>query len=108
MPMGWGDRIAEAVLHYSAAVHRRVSLEEFGALLAHREGREKSYGKATVSAWIKEKNEPGLKTFDAMAALVRCDPWWIVWGVGQPPANVLLPETTKAVPRGESARKSGP
>lgn len=95
---GWGARIQDTMLHLAAARRRRIGLEEFGELVAEEEGREAPYTKGAVSGWTKEKYEPGIATFEAMARLVGCDPWWIVWGVGRPPTNVVHPQPVEAPP----------
>lgn len=105
---GWGNRIAQAVLMYASTVGRRVGLEELGQLVAEAEGREQPYRNTTLSMWMGEKSEPPIRAFEAMAQVFGCDPWWLVWGVGRPPSNVML-ERTVAVPRSsEKGRKKKP
>jgi hypothetical protein len=105
MAHGWGARIQEAVLHLSAAQRRRIALEEFGVIVADAEGRESPYRRATVSNWANEVNEPTITTFETIAGLVGCDPWWLVWGVGRGPTNVLI-DATKAVQKTEPANRA--
>lgn len=102
---GWGQRLEQCLLLYQAR-HGRTSLERWGELIANAEGREKPYTKAAASMWIAEKSEPSLRTFEAIAYVVQCDPWWLAWGVGRPPSNVALDLFTPE-PRGRGAKKKG-
>ncbi len=93
---GWGARIEVCLLQVQAIRQDRTSLDEFGALVADGMGRAKPYKKATVSQWISEKNEPPIRAFEVIAALAKCDPWWVVWEQGSAPPNVLEAETPEA------------
>lgn len=100
---GWGERIERGILLYSAA-NGRTSLEAIGELVASFEGREKAYGRSTVQEWTKEKNEPSIRTFEALAQVFDCDPWWLVWGVGRSPDNPVA-KHVKPVPRSAATKK---
>lgn len=103
MATGWGRRIETALLLYSS-VHGRTTLERLGELVAAREGRAKAYGKSTVAGWIGEVSPPTLDTFEAMADVFECDPWWLAWGVGRGPVNPLVPALEPA-PRAQPKKK---
>lgn len=90
---GWGERLERCLLLYQAR-HGRTSLERWGELIAAAEGREKPYVKGALLAWFKERAQPRLSVFEAVARLSGCDPWWIVWEVGRPPLNPSLEHFT--------------
>lgn len=100
---GWGERIERAILLYAAA-NGRTSLERVGELVASFEGRDRPYRAPTVSEWISEKNEPTIATFEAMAQVFDCDPWWLVWEVGRAPANPVAKDVRPA-PRSKGAKR---
>lgn len=85
---GFGQRIQQGV-HLYRSRHDGIGYDEIGRLVAEAEGRAKPYGKSTVSEWIAERNEPRLRTFDALASVLGGEPWWYAWGVGEPPVNPL-------------------
>jgi hypothetical protein len=101
---GWGARIETCLLQVQARRRERVSLDDFGAMIAAEMGRGQAFGKATISQWVSETNEPTIRAFEAIAALADCEPWWIVWRVGRGPANALegelAPEQTAPARRG--------
>lgn len=94
---GFGQRIQQGV-HLYRSRHDGVGYDEIGRLVAEAEGRDKPYGKSTVSEWIAERNEPRLRTFDALAAVLGGDAYWYAWGVGDPPENPLTTRL-RLVPR---------
>lgn len=104
--VGWGSRIELARLQIQASMQKRLSLDDFGAIVANQQGRKSAYAKGTVSGWIAERNEPRIAVFEAIAKLAACDPYWIVWGVGDPPLNAALVAFAK-LNRPSDARKRG-
>lgn len=85
---GHGQRIQQGV-HIYRSQHDGATYDDIGRRVAEVEGRERPYGKSTVSGWISEQNEPRLSTFDALAVVLGGDPYWYAWGVGHPPENPL-------------------
>jgi hypothetical protein len=100
---GWGARIEACILHVQARRRERLTLDEFGAMVAADIGRPKPFRKTAVSQWVAETNEPSIRIFEAIARLANCDPWWIVWNVGRAPANVLEDELTRETARETAA-----
>lgn len=87
---GWGARLEKAYLQFQAISGKRLSLDDFGRKVADLVGRTEPYRKATVSGWFKERNEPTIRIFEAIARLAQCEPEWLMWGKGGPPPFVSV------------------
>lgn len=110
MPLpGQGKRIQQLILELAAALGKRVTLEDYGTYVGKAEsGRGKPWSKGAVSEWIQDRNEPGVATFVAMAAVSRKHTpqkrsfTWIVLGTDEEDNVEVLP----AVPAKSEAEKA--
>lgn len=100
MKKGFGQRIEQAILELSAERKERISLARFGELVGNAEvGRKKPYSATGVSAWIRERGEPGLRAFDAMEAVTGKPSYWFSYGLElqqQPTLPLGATESQKA------------
>ena len=77
---GYGARIAQIILDLSAKRGERLTLEQVGRIVADVVGRDDPYSSSTVFGWTKEKNEPPLAVFMALARLSGHKAGWIAFG----------------------------
>jgi transcriptional regulator with XRE-family HTH domain len=73
-------RIFLAHLELSYRLGRKVTLAEFGELVAKRMGRDAPFTAAAVSRWEAGVQMPSPEVIEAIAALTRTDPGWISHG----------------------------
>lgn len=72
---------------YYARCHERFrSLTEFGAAVAKRMGREKSFGESCVSQWQTNRTMPDLPTLLAIAQEGNVREEWLLLNRGNPHA----------------------
>jgi transcriptional regulator with XRE-family HTH domain len=74
------QRIFHAHLELSYRLGRRVTLAEFGALIAEEMGRSEGFTAAAVSRWEKGVQIPSPRIIEAIAAVTQLDPGWISHG----------------------------
>ena len=113
-----GRRIFLSHLELSYRLGRKVTLAEFGALIAEEMGRPTPFTGAAVSRWESGGQTPTPQIIEAIAALTHMDPGWISHGdrsaAPRParldrktadgtqtmsPPPILLPVRKKAAPR---------
>jgi len=86
------QRILQAHLELSYRLGRRVTLAEFGALIAQEMDRSEAFTAAAVSRWEKGVQIPSPRIIEAIAAVTQLDPGWISQGEKtRAPAPVRLP-----------------
>ena len=94
-------RIFLAHLELSYSVGRKVTLAEFGELVAKHLGRDTAFSAAAVSRWEAGSQIPSADVIEAIAAVTGTDPGWISHGDRSaapppprltPPGVVLPPE----------------
>jgi transcriptional regulator with XRE-family HTH domain len=73
-------RIFLAHLELSYTVGRKVTLAEFGELVAKQLGREAPFSAAAVSRWEAGTQIPSTEVIEAIAAITGTDPGWISHG----------------------------
>ncbi|MDQ3996695.1 MAG: helix-turn-helix domain-containing protein [Gemmatimonadota bacterium] len=73
-------RIFLAHLELSYNVGRKVTLAEFGELVAKHLGRETPFSAAAVSRWEAGSQVPSADVIEAIAAVTGTDPGWISHG----------------------------
>jgi transcriptional regulator with XRE-family HTH domain len=95
-------RIFLAHLELSYTVGRKVTLAEFGELVARKLGREAPFSAAAVSRWEAGTQIPSGEVIEAIAAVTGTDPGWISHGdrSAAPPPARLTPPTGVAVANG--------
>lgn len=107
-------RIFLAHLELSYTVGRKVTLAEFGELVAKQLGREAPFSAAAVSRWEAGTQIPSTEVIEAIAAITGTDPGWISHGERSaapppprltPPSGVVAPEVV--VPRNRSPELLG-
>jgi transcriptional regulator with XRE-family HTH domain len=87
-----GRRVFLAHLQLSYRLGRRVTLAEFGRLIAQHLGRKRPFGATAVSKWEAGLQVPAPDVIEAIAALAGVDPGWISHGEkSAAPAPPLLP-----------------
>jgi transcriptional regulator with XRE-family HTH domain len=88
-------RIFLAHLELSYNVGRKVTLAEFGELVAKHLGRETPFSAAAVSRWEAGSQVPSADVIEAIAAVTGTDPGWISHGdrSAAPPPPRLTPPT---------------
>src|SRR5688500_15696990 len=91
-----GERIFLAHLELSYRLGRRVTLAEFGELIAEEMGRETPFTPAAVSRWESGTQAPALEIIEAIGAVTRADPGWLSHG------------SRSAAPAPRSTRKDTP
>lgn len=104
-----GRRIFLAHLQLSYRLGRRVTLAEFGYLVAERIGRSMPFAATAVSRWEAGAQIPAPAVIEAIAELGGVDPGWISHGEksAAPGPQIILaePEPSRPkVPRPEAAR----
>ena len=80
MTSSLAQRIFHAHLELSYRLGRRVTLAEFGALIAEEMGRDEAFTAAAVSRWEKGVQIPSPRIIEAIAAVTQLDPGWISHG----------------------------
>ena len=86
-------RIFLAHLELSYNVGRKVTLAEFGELVANHLGRDTPFSAAAVSRWEAGSQIPSADVIEAIAAVTGTDPGWISHGdrSAAPPPPRLTP-----------------
>jgi transcriptional regulator with XRE-family HTH domain len=86
-------RIFLAHLELSYNVGRKVTLAEFGELVAKHLGRDTPFSAAAVSRWEAGSQIPSADVIEAIAAVTGTDPGWISHGdrSAAPPPPRLTP-----------------
>jgi transcriptional regulator with XRE-family HTH domain len=111
-----GRRVFFAHLQLSYRLGRRVTLAEFGRLIAERLGRKTPFAATAVSKWEAGLQIPAPEVIEAIAELSGVDPGWISHGEksaapGPPSLPVEptpLPEATPEPPRGRGTTRTEP
>ena len=80
MPPTVARRIFLAHLELSYRLGRKVTLAEFGDLVARKMGRPAPFSAAAVSRWEAGTQFPSADVIEAIAALTHTDPGWISHG----------------------------
>jgi transcriptional regulator with XRE-family HTH domain len=96
-------RIFLAHLELSYRLGRRVTLAEFGELVARRMRRATPFSAAAVSRWEAGTKIPGADVIEAIAAVTQTDPGWISHGdrsAAPAPRSIDL-ESLEGLPVGE-------
>src|SRR3712207_5744556 len=75
-----GRRVFLAHLQLSYRLGRRITLAEFGSLIADRLGRETPFAATAVSRWEAGLQIPAPEVIEAIAELSGVDPGWISHG----------------------------
>ena len=75
-----GRRIFLSHLELSYRLGRKVTLAEFGELIAERLGRDAPFTGAAVSRWESGIQVPTPQIIEAIGALTHTDPGWISHG----------------------------
>ena len=87
-----GRRVFLAHLQLSYRLGRRVTLAEFGRLVAQQLGRETPFAATAVSKWEAGLQLPAPEVIEAIAELTGVDPGWISHGEkSAAPRPELLP-----------------
>ena len=81
---------------------RKVTLAEFGQMIAQQMGRESAFTAAAVSRWENGTQVPAPEVIEAIAALTHTDPGWISHGdktaAPSPPAGGLWGSNRFGIP----------
>jgi transcriptional regulator with XRE-family HTH domain len=101
-------RIFLAHLELSYNVGRKVTLAEFGELVAKHLGRDAPFSAAAVSRWEAGSQVPSADVIEAIAAVTGTDPGWISHGdrSAAPPPPRLTPPGGIAMPPSAQARSA--
>jgi transcriptional regulator with XRE-family HTH domain len=93
-------RIFLAHLELSYNVGRKVTLAEFGELVAKHLGRDTPFSAAAVSRWEAGSQIPSADVIEAIAAVTGTDPGWISHGdrSAAPPPPRLTPPSGVSPP----------
>jgi transcriptional regulator with XRE-family HTH domain len=75
-----GRRVFLAHLQLSYRLGRRITLAEFGRLIAERLGRETPFAATAVSKWEAGLQVPAPEVIEAIAEVSGVDPGWISHG----------------------------
>ena len=75
-----GQRIFLSHLELSYRLGRKVTLAEFGQMVAERLGRETPFSGAAVSRWESGAQMPTPQIIEAIGVLAHTDPGWISHG----------------------------
>jgi transcriptional regulator with XRE-family HTH domain len=88
-----GQRIFLAHLELSYRLGRKVTLAEFGEMIAKRLKREEPFTGSAVSRWESGAQVPTPQIIEAIGALTHTDPGWISHGdrSAAPPPHRLAP-----------------
>jgi transcriptional regulator with XRE-family HTH domain len=100
MPTTLARRIFLAHLELSYRLGRKVTLAEFGQMVAKRMRRAAPFSAAAVSRWEAGGQIPSPDVIEAIAAITGTDPGWISHG-----ARSAAPAPPAAVPARGPARK---
>jgi transcriptional regulator with XRE-family HTH domain len=110
-----GRRLFLAHLQLSYRLGRRVTLAEFGRLIAKRLGRKRPFAATAVSKWEIGVQVPAPEVIEAVAELSGVDPGWISHGeksaAPRPPLFPVEPPLPEAAPepaRGRGKRRAEP
>ena len=103
-----GRRVFLAHLQLSYRLGRRVTLAEFGRLIAERLGRDAPFAPTAVSKWEAGLQIPTPEVIEAIAELCGVDPGWISHGEkSAAPGPRLLPsEPGSAATEGQAPASS--
>ena len=102
-----GPRIFTAHLELSYRLGRRVTLAEFGRLVAKRLGRAAPFAPTAVSKWEAGLQTPSPDVIEAIAELAEVDPGWISHGeksAAPPPRGGLAQADIVQLPAERSKR----
>ena len=80
MPSSLAQRITLAHLGLSYRLGRKVTLAEFGDLIAREVGRDTPFTPAAVSRWESGVQVPNHRIIEAIAEVAGFDPGWISHG----------------------------
>jgi transcriptional regulator with XRE-family HTH domain len=80
MPLTLARRLFLAHLELSYRLGRRVTLAEFGGLVAKQMGRHAPFSAAAVSRWEAGTQIPSADVIEAIATVTHTDPGWISHG----------------------------
>jgi len=108
-----GRRVFLAHLQLSYRLGRRITLAEFGRLIAERLGRETPFAATAVSKWEAGLQLPAPEVIEAIAELSGVDPGWISHGEKSAAPRPELQPTQVASdepegPEGSEGSPSGP
>jgi transcriptional regulator with XRE-family HTH domain len=87
------QRIFQAHLELSYRYGRRVTLAEFGELIAKAMERDEPFTAAAVSRWENGLQIPSLSVIEAIASVAGVDPGWISHGEKTAARGPLRPAT---------------
>ena len=108
MPSPVARRIFLAHLELSYRLGRKVTLAEFGQLVADQMGRSAPFTAAAVSRWEAGTQLPGPEVIEAIAGVTHTDPGWISHGeksAAPPPLRVGAPVAARpAAPEKQKAK----
>ena len=97
-----GRRIFLSHLELSYRLGRKVTLAEFGAMIAEQMGRDTPFTGAAVSRWESGGQTPTPQIIEAIATLTHMDPGWISHGdrsAAPRPARLERPGTNEPTPQ---------
>jgi transcriptional regulator with XRE-family HTH domain len=102
-----GRRIFLAHLELSYRQGRKITLAEFGEMIARRLKRDEPFTGSAVSRWESGAQLPTPQIIEAIAAITDTDPGWISHGTrsAAPPPPRLDPA---AAPEQKSASRASP
>ncbi len=104
-----GRRIFLAHLELSYRLGRKVTLAEFGELIARQMGREAPFTAAAVSRWESGMQNPTPRIVEAIAAITHTDPGWISHGrKSAAPRPIRHEQPGSTPPRGEEVQAQSP
>lgn len=103
-------RIFLAHIELSYRLGRRVTLAEFGELIAREMGRDRPFTAAAVSRWEAGTQLPSTEVVEAIAVLSGIDPGWISHGArsAAPSPNLRAPEREATREEKRDARPAAP
>src|SRR5688500_9927040 len=101
-----GRRIFLAHLELSYRLGRKITLAEFGEMIAKRLRRDEPFTGSAVSRWESGTQLPTPQIIEAIAALTHTDPGWISHGTrtAAPPPPRLDPAGGGAAEKPAAAR----
>ena len=80
MSSSLAQRVFLSHLELNYRLGRKVTLAEFGAMIAEQMGRGSAFTAAAVSRWENGTQAPAPEVIEAIAALTQTDPGWISHG----------------------------